>query len=307
MAVDFGVASAVAGTAGYSLPGGVARGLEAMESVVIDPLTYAHGTAMADVEVDIYTGGVRILKMVFVHDCGRILHPLVVDGQLIGGVAHGIGNALSNGCAMTTMRSRLRNAGRLPPRHRHRDAAVELPTMNLHAARPRHQGRWRVRGHTYRAGRDVGSGGRARCTARKYRAPDDAGRYRRPRPEDRIGGRQWPWFDDIGNRPRRSAGSGLSADEIARRLGDIRAALYRFERGELVKIETLEKLSELLGVSSIISRRRRRILSAVAYFERSAGRGNREPYRPRRADLLPAARPPSISDSRVSEREHSDA
>jgi carbon-monoxide dehydrogenase large subunit len=29
-----------------------------------------------------------------VHDCGRILHPQVVDGQLIGGVAHGIGNAL---------------------------------------------------------------------------------------------------------------------------------------------------------------------------------------------------------------------
>jgi carbon-monoxide dehydrogenase large subunit len=95
MAVDFGkVASAVAGTAGYSLPGGVSPGLEAMESVVIDPMTYANGTAVAEVEVDIETGGVRILNMVFVHDCGRILHPQVVNGQLIGGVAHGIGNAL---------------------------------------------------------------------------------------------------------------------------------------------------------------------------------------------------------------------
>jgi carbon-monoxide dehydrogenase large subunit len=95
MAVDFGkVASAVAGTAGYSLPGGLAPGLDAMESVVIDPMTYANGTAVAEVEVDIDTGAVRILKMVLVHDCGRILHPLVVDGQLIGGVAHGIGNAL---------------------------------------------------------------------------------------------------------------------------------------------------------------------------------------------------------------------
>jgi len=72
----------------------VGPGLEAMESVVIDPMTYANGTAVAEVEVDIDTGGVRIVKMVFVHDCGRILHPQVVDGQLIGGVAHGIGNAL---------------------------------------------------------------------------------------------------------------------------------------------------------------------------------------------------------------------
>ena len=95
MAVDFGkVANAVAGTAGYSLPGGEEPGLEAMDSTVIDPMTYANGTAVAEVEVDIHTGAVRILKLVFVHDCGRILHPMVVDGQLIGGVAHGIGNAL---------------------------------------------------------------------------------------------------------------------------------------------------------------------------------------------------------------------
>jgi carbon-monoxide dehydrogenase large subunit len=95
MAVDFGkIASAVAGTAGYSLPGGVEPGLEAMESVVIDPMTYANGTAVVEVEVDIHTGGVRIVQLVFVHDAGRILHPQVVDGQLVGGVAHGIGNAL---------------------------------------------------------------------------------------------------------------------------------------------------------------------------------------------------------------------
>ncbi|MEO8751049.1 MAG: xanthine dehydrogenase family protein molybdopterin-binding subunit [Casimicrobiaceae bacterium] len=93
--VDFAkVASAVAGTAGYSLPGGVEPGLEATDSVVIDPMTYANGTAVAEVEVDIETGAVRIVKLVFVHDCGRILHPMIVEGQLIGGIAHGIGNAL---------------------------------------------------------------------------------------------------------------------------------------------------------------------------------------------------------------------
>ena len=95
MTIDVGkIASAVAGTAGYSLPGGVEPGLEATDSVVIDPMTYANGTAVAEVEVDIETGGVRIAKLVFVHDCGRILHPVVVDGQLVGGIAHGIGNAL---------------------------------------------------------------------------------------------------------------------------------------------------------------------------------------------------------------------
>ena len=95
MKVDFArVANAVAGTAGYALPGGVEPGLEATDSVVIDPLTYANGTAVAEVEVDIETGGVRIVRLVFVHDCGRILHPMIVEGQLLGGIAHGIGNAL---------------------------------------------------------------------------------------------------------------------------------------------------------------------------------------------------------------------
>src|SRR5262249_35211774 len=57
-------------------------------------------------------------------------------------------------------------------------------------------------------------------------------------------------FDDIGNRLKAfRLGSGLSADEIAARLGISRTALYRFEKGELAKIETLEKLAELLSVS----------------------------------------------------------
>jgi carbon-monoxide dehydrogenase large subunit len=87
-------ARSIAGTAGYTLPGGMAPGLEATEHVVIDAMAYANGTAVAQVEVDIETGAVRIEKLVFVHDCGRIIHPVIVEGQLMGGVAHGIGNAL---------------------------------------------------------------------------------------------------------------------------------------------------------------------------------------------------------------------
>ena len=78
-------------------------------------------------------------------------------------------------------------------------------------------------------------------------------------------------FDDIGNRLKAfRLASGLTADEIAERLGISRAALYRFEKGELAKIETLEKLSELLGVSvpTLLGVGVEYIPSAVAYFER---------------------------------------
>jgi transcriptional regulator with XRE-family HTH domain len=78
-------------------------------------------------------------------------------------------------------------------------------------------------------------------------------------------------FDDIGNRLKAfRLGSGLSADEIALRLGISRTALYRFEKGELAKIETLEKLAELLGVSipTLLGVGVEYIASAVAYFER---------------------------------------
>jgi len=93
--LDLGrAARSVAGTAGYSLPAGMAPGLEATEHVVIDAMAYTNGTAVAEVEVDVETGAVRIAKLVLVHDCGRILHPVIVEGQLMGGIAHGIGNAL---------------------------------------------------------------------------------------------------------------------------------------------------------------------------------------------------------------------
>src|ERR1700719_2324143 len=78
-------------------------------------------------------------------------------------------------------------------------------------------------------------------------------------------------FDDIGNRLKAfRLGSGLSADEIANRLGISRTALYRFEKGELAKIETLEKLAELLSVSvpTLLGVGVEYVASAVGYFER---------------------------------------
>jgi transcriptional regulator with XRE-family HTH domain len=78
-------------------------------------------------------------------------------------------------------------------------------------------------------------------------------------------------FDDIGNRLKAfRLGSGLSADEIAGRLGISRTALYRFEKGELAKIETLERLAELLSVSvpTQLAVGVEYEASAVSYFER---------------------------------------
>ncbi|HKA41504.1 MAG TPA: xanthine dehydrogenase family protein molybdopterin-binding subunit [Burkholderiales bacterium] len=88
------VAHTVAGTPGYALPGEVEPGMEATEYFVVDDMAYANGSAVAEVEVDVETGAVRIRRYVLAHDCGRIIHPAIVDGQILGGVAHGVGNAL---------------------------------------------------------------------------------------------------------------------------------------------------------------------------------------------------------------------
>jgi carbon-monoxide dehydrogenase large subunit len=88
------IARSVAGTAGYALPPEVTPGLEATEHLVIDDMAHANGAVVVEVEVDIETGGVTITRFVGLHDCGRIINPMLVEGQILGGTAHGIGNAL---------------------------------------------------------------------------------------------------------------------------------------------------------------------------------------------------------------------
>jgi transcriptional regulator with XRE-family HTH domain len=78
-------------------------------------------------------------------------------------------------------------------------------------------------------------------------------------------------YDEIGKRLKAfRLASALSAEEIARSLGISRTALYRFERGELAKIETLERLAELLDASipTLLGVGIEFISSAVTYFER---------------------------------------
>jgi carbon-monoxide dehydrogenase large subunit len=88
------IASKSMGMPGFSMAGQLPPGLEHTSNFTPDQSTYASGTHVAEVEVDIETGAVKIQRYTVAHDCGRVINPLVVDGQVIGGVAHGIGNAL---------------------------------------------------------------------------------------------------------------------------------------------------------------------------------------------------------------------
>jgi carbon-monoxide dehydrogenase large subunit len=76
------------------LPEGLERGLEAEFYFVPPTVTFGSGTHVVGVEVDEETGFVKVLRYVTVDDCGRMLNPMIVEGQIHGGVAHGIGNAL---------------------------------------------------------------------------------------------------------------------------------------------------------------------------------------------------------------------
>jgi carbon-monoxide dehydrogenase large subunit len=84
----------MAGAPGFVLPGNLPPGLEATENVVLDQMTYGNGSAVAEVEVDIRTAAVKVTRIVFVHDAGRLINPMIAEAQIVGGIAHGIGNAL---------------------------------------------------------------------------------------------------------------------------------------------------------------------------------------------------------------------
>jgi carbon-monoxide dehydrogenase large subunit len=82
------------GMPGFSFAPGQTPGLENTTYFTPSQAAYCNGSHVATVEVDIATGHVRVLDYVVAHDSGTLINPLMVDGQVQGGVAHGIGNAL---------------------------------------------------------------------------------------------------------------------------------------------------------------------------------------------------------------------
>jgi len=82
------------GAPGYPFPPGMEPGLQESVNFRTDALAYANACHAAEVEVDAETGEVRILRYVALQDSGILVNPMIVDGQVHGGIAHGIGNAL---------------------------------------------------------------------------------------------------------------------------------------------------------------------------------------------------------------------
>jgi len=82
----------------HNFPAGVEPGLE--ESAFYDPLnfTFPAGCQICEVEVDPDTGVVEIVNFVAVDDFGKIINPMIVEGQVHGGIAQGIGQALLENC-----------------------------------------------------------------------------------------------------------------------------------------------------------------------------------------------------------------
>ena len=80
----------------HLLPEGVEAGLEAFATYrpTIETGAFSAGLHAAKVSVDLDTGQTRILDYSIVEDCGRVVNPMIVDGQIVGGLAQGIGQAL---------------------------------------------------------------------------------------------------------------------------------------------------------------------------------------------------------------------
>jgi len=79
---------------GSPFPQGIEPGLEATCYFTPPHPTYANGAHVAVVQIDPQTGFVKVLRYAVVHDCGKVINPMIVDGQIHGGVAHGISDIL---------------------------------------------------------------------------------------------------------------------------------------------------------------------------------------------------------------------
>jgi aerobic carbon-monoxide dehydrogenase large subunit len=72
-----------------------APGLHACAFFRPETVTWAFGMHACALEVDVETGALQLLRYAAVHDCGRPLNPMIVEGQLHGGIVQGIGAALA--------------------------------------------------------------------------------------------------------------------------------------------------------------------------------------------------------------------
>jgi carbon-monoxide dehydrogenase large subunit len=76
------------------LPPGTEPGLEVVSRFKAPPVMYSNACHACTVEVDVTTGQVEIIRYVVSEDCGKMINPMVVEGQIAGGVVQGIGGVL---------------------------------------------------------------------------------------------------------------------------------------------------------------------------------------------------------------------
>ncbi len=79
---------------GKNLPRGMEPGLDATSYFSPPNYTFPFGAHVCVVEIDTETGEVKFVKYVAVDDCGKVINPLLVEGQVQGGIAQGVGQAL---------------------------------------------------------------------------------------------------------------------------------------------------------------------------------------------------------------------
>jgi carbon-monoxide dehydrogenase large subunit len=79
---------------GHNMPEGVEPSLDADATFDPEDFSFPHGTHLCAMEVDTETGAVKIRKYVCVDDIGEVINPLIVEGQVHGGLAQGIAQAL---------------------------------------------------------------------------------------------------------------------------------------------------------------------------------------------------------------------
>jgi carbon-monoxide dehydrogenase large subunit len=92
--VEISEVARVAYNSPAELPEGVAPSLEATVSYQAPPITWSNACHVCTVEVDPDTGIVKMLRYVVSEDCGVMINPMIVEGQIAGGVAQGIGGVL---------------------------------------------------------------------------------------------------------------------------------------------------------------------------------------------------------------------
>jgi aerobic carbon-monoxide dehydrogenase large subunit len=119
-----------------TLPDGMAPGLEATEYYDPPLVTISNGVHFAVVEVDPDTGAYALQRLVVVHDCGTVINPTIVEGQIHGGCAQGLGQVLGEAARYDASGQLLTGSLMDYPIPRATDAPAELSILHIETPAP---------------------------------------------------------------------------------------------------------------------------------------------------------------------------